>query len=299
MIVVVGEILIDRFPEYERVGGAPFNFAYHLKQMGCPVRFITRIGDDADGRHLLHQLAEHHFDLEDVQIDTQHPTGLVKIELDYQGVPQFDICKEVAYDFIDFSSVPPIDWSATRMIYFGTLAQRTQHGFRQYQQILMNKPSSTLGFCDINLRAPHLNRDAIKASLHKADILKLNNDELNRIGTDHQGPQTQEALIQWALKTFDLQLLALTSGDKGSRAITDQEDLSAAPIPVDHIVDTVGAGDGYAAVLAVGLLNGRPLARTLQLATEFAAHICTLPGAVPANSAPYDQLRQQLRKDPT
>jgi fructokinase len=53
MIVVIGEILIDRFPDYERIGGAPFNFAFHLRQMGWPVRFLTRIGDDAAGLRIL------------------------------------------------------------------------------------------------------------------------------------------------------------------------------------------------------------------------------------------------------
>jgi fructokinase len=297
MIIVIGEVLIDRFPEYERIGGAPFNFAFHLKQMGWPVRFITRIGDDADGRHILHQLAELNFDLEDIQIDARHPTGLVKIALDYQGIPQFDICKKVAYDHIDFSLVPSPNWAAVHMIYFGTLAQRTRNGFEQYQQFLAHKTPSTRGFCDINLRAPHLNREAIKSSLHQADILKLNSDELTRIGTIYQGPQPREALIEWVRHTFDIQLLALTQGASGSQAITAQESAYAAPKRVDHIVDTVGAGDAYAAILATGLLQGVPLTRTLELATDFAAHICTLPGALPVDMAPYQDLREKLGKD--
>ncbi len=297
MIVVVGEILIDRFPEYERIGGAPFNFAYHLKKLGWPVRFITRIGDDADGRHILHQLAGHQFDLEDVQIDTHHTTGLVKIELDYQGVPKFDICKDVAYDHLELSSVSTLDWAKTQMIYFGTLAQRTRNGFKQYQQLLARKPPSTQGFCDINLRAPHVNRDAVKASLLQTDLLKLNSDELLRIGAYYQGPQSKDALIAWVMQTFKIHLIALTQGAQGSCIITAQENICTTPQVVQKVVDTVGAGDAFAAIMAAGWLKGLPLASTLELSTEFAAHICTLPGAVPEDETPYHKLHQLIGKE--
>lgn len=297
MITVIGEILIDRFPEYERIGGAPFNFAFHLKQLGWPVRFITRIGDDADGRHILHQLAEHQFDLEDIQIDSNHRTGLVKIALDYQGVPQFDILKDVAYDHIDLTSMPTDRQAGGQMVYFGTLAQRTENGFQQFQQFLKHQATSAKGFCDINLRAPHVNRDAIEASLHQADILKLNSNELIRVGTFFNGPASPEALITWVMETFEIKLMALTLGDQGSRAITPRGSINAAPQLIDNVIDTVGAGDAYAAILAAGLLKRLTLSRTLKLATEFAAQICTMPGAVPENSDLYDQLRHEIGKD--
>ena len=53
MIIVIGEILIDIFQDYQRIGGAPFNFAFHLKQLGFPVRFFTRVGNDHYGRRTI------------------------------------------------------------------------------------------------------------------------------------------------------------------------------------------------------------------------------------------------------
>jgi len=297
MIIVVGEILIDRFPDYERIGGAPFNFAFHLKQMGWPIRFLTRIGDDADGRQILHLLAQHNFDLDDVQIDPDHPTGLVKVALDYQGVPQFDILRDVAYDYIDMSSVQSIDWTAARMIYFGSLAQRTPHGFEQYQKLLAHKGPTTRGFCDINLRPPHLNREAVKACLKHTDILKLNTEELYRINTICNGPQQHEDLIPWVLQTYDIDIIALTHGEDGSTIITAEKAISTAPKQIDDIVDTVGAGDAYAAVLAAGILDRWPMSQTLDLATTFSAAICALPGAIPMDNQLYGNLRLQPGKE--
>jgi len=52
MILVIGEILFDQFPDYRKLGGTPFNFAFHLVQFGLPVRFISRVGADQPGEEI-------------------------------------------------------------------------------------------------------------------------------------------------------------------------------------------------------------------------------------------------------
>lgn len=292
MILVIGEILIDRFPEYERIGGAPFNFAFHLKQMGWPVRLITRIGDDTPGRRIQQLLEQHAFDLQDVQIDRHHPTGRVDVSLDSQGVPQFDIRCDVAYDHLDLSTLSSSEMSMAKMIYFGSLAQRTPEASDQYRTCLSKKKAGTLGFCDINFRPPHLNEAAIAASLHKADILKLNTEELERIAALYDGPDKSESQLHWLAASFSVPMIALTMGGDGSRIVTTHAEVTGTPRHGIEIVDTVGAGDGYAAVLASGVLDAWPLATILERATEFAAMICTLPGAVPQDSQRYQNLRR-------
>jgi len=56
VILVVGEILFDVFEKEKQLGGAPFNFAYHLKNFGFPVRYISRIGNDTHGKEILNIL---------------------------------------------------------------------------------------------------------------------------------------------------------------------------------------------------------------------------------------------------
>ena len=63
MILVLGEILFDLFPGNKKLGGAPFNFAFHLKKLGFPVRFVSRVGKDGLGREILDFLKQHKFDL--------------------------------------------------------------------------------------------------------------------------------------------------------------------------------------------------------------------------------------------
>jgi fructokinase len=294
MIVVIGEILIDRFPDYERIGGAPFNFAFHVKQMGWPVRFLTRIGDDAAGRQILETLQKSGLRAEDVQIDAHHPTGLVEVTLDSRGVPQFEICMDVAYDYLDLSRFPAIDVASAELIYYGTLVQRTTRGYRQVQAFLEHLNPATCGFCDINLRPPHINPKAIQSSLRHSDILKLNTQELMQISAMLGGPQDESGAAKWLLQTYALSQIVLTMGSDGSKVITDDQTITSPPVQVDAIVDTVGAGDAYAAVFAAGCLKALPLELTLAMATEFAADICGLPGAVPMDIELYKHLHRKM-----
>ena len=91
MILVIGEILFDVFEKEKRLGGAPFNFAYHLKNLGFPVRYISRIGKDAYGREILNILGRNHFNIDDIQIDDEHDTGTVFVQLSSSGNPTFHI----------------------------------------------------------------------------------------------------------------------------------------------------------------------------------------------------------------
>jgi fructokinase len=296
MIIVVGEILIDVFDHYQRIGGAPFNFAFHLKQLGLPVRLLTRIGDDRPGQDILDMLERQGFDPQDVQIDSRHPTGTVRVALDDQGVPQFDIRTGVAYDYLDLSTPLQVNWRAVRMVYFGTLVQRTAHAHGRMKRFLDAKPPGADAFCDINLRPPHFHHAAVATALQHADMLKLNTDELAYIQAAFGGPVQEAQLVEWILRRFAVRTLLLTRGAQGSTLYTAGETLTAA-VPPDNkaaIVDTVGAGDAYAAIVAAGYWHGLPMPAVMGMATEFAAYICGQSGAVPENNAVYESLLRKM-----
>jgi sugar/nucleoside kinase (ribokinase family) len=81
-VVCFGEILWDVLPTGPQPGGAPFNVAVHLHQLGQPVALISRVGTDEPGRELLAFIAAKGLATTYVQHDPSHPTGIVKADVD-------------------------------------------------------------------------------------------------------------------------------------------------------------------------------------------------------------------------
>ena len=69
-IALFGEVLIDQFPEGQRIlGGAPFNVAWHLQAFGQPPCFISRIGNDETGELIQHAMNTWGLSKDALQID--------------------------------------------------------------------------------------------------------------------------------------------------------------------------------------------------------------------------------------
>lgn len=291
MILVIGEMLIDIFPDYQRMGGAPFNFAFHLKKLGVPVRLISRVGDDQHGHALLAMAEQNGFDTGDIQIDDSHPTGTVQVTLDDAGVPQFDICQNVAYDYLSLDPHVLSGIDEIAITYFGSLLQRTDAACRQVTRFLDRQGGRGRRFYDINMRFPHVNPHAVAESLKYADMLKLNEDELEKIQHRFAGPMDDDLVLPWLMKTYDLKSIALTRGGQGSTVAWPGGIMHQPAVKARAIVDTVGAGDGYAAILAAGYIRQRPWEVTIEAASRFAGQICQIAGAVPDDDAFYDDFR--------
>ena len=294
MILSIGEILYDVFPDQRRLGGAPFNFAFHLKRLGFPVRFVSRVGGDEAGRTILHCIEDAGFAAQDIEIDTNHDTGWVRVVLDDRGSPRFHIVPDVAYDHITGGAhLAALVKSGPQLIYFGSLIQRTGAGFRNLHDILDRREKRTRLFYDMNLRKGCRKAGIIEASLTRADILKLSDDELEASARLLGMPGQGDALVDTLMHRFDIPVTALTRGAEGSSLYMNGRKYSAAPGPDIQVVDTVGAGDAHAAMLAAGILDGMPPETILFEASRFSGRICTIRGAIPGDRRLYDDFRRE------
>ena len=292
MIIVFGEILLDIFPTYTRIGGAPFNFAFHLHRLGLPVRFVSRIGRDEAGEKIQAFLGEQGFPAADLQIDAQRPTGTVQVTLDAEGSPEFDIRVDVAYDEIDLAPLADaLSAQPPALFYFGTLAQRTAAAHTRLLNVVGSLSADTCCFYDINLRPGAKDTGIVAASLKRSHILKLSETELYWLQRRFGGPGKVEDALAWLHTAYDLETIALTFGAEGSWLSTAAGVTRSPSAKIAAVVDAVGAGDAYAALLAYGYLNKWPPEKILTRATSFAAEICQLPGAVPTEAAFYADYR--------
>jgi fructokinase len=182
------------------------------------------------------------------------------------------------------------------LVYFGSLVQRTETGKTLIRRILEQKPPGTRVFCDINLRPACWNAAVIRTCLSGTDILKLNQEELKTAAGDFadSGITAEESAARRLMAMHGISRIILTRGPDGSTWITRDKVLHCPAVPVKQIKDTVGAGDAYAAMSAAGLLRGLPPDVCMDLASEFAAHVCTLEGALPKNDHIYRKFKQRM-----
>jgi fructokinase len=278
--VGLGEILWDILPAGRQLGGAPANFAYHAMALGGQSRVVSAVGEDALGREILAKIKGAGLDPRFIAVDPEHPTGTVTVKLDPAGVPDFTIHESVAWDYIPFSAELEELASRTDAVCFGTLAQRSQVSRSTIRRFLECTPPDCLRIYDVNLRQAFFDRDILHESLVRCDVLKLNDLELPVLAGALSITGTGDERIRQLLGNYELELIALTLGAKGSRLVGPDTD-SFMEAPAVRIADTVGAGDAFTAALAVGMLRLLPLRRIHENATRLAAFVCTLPGAMP------------------
>lgn len=296
MIVSIGEILFDQFPDYRRIGGAPFNFAVHMIALGFETAFISRVGNDENGSLLIDEVSRRELDPEYIQVDDSHPTGEVLIQLDENRNAAFTILENVAYDFIEMTPSVVSALNKTDFIYFGTLIQRTSQGFSSVQDMLTLKKPGTVCMYDINLRPGCYTREIINASLNHTEILKLNSDELKELGIMLYDNENTDECISSLFNDFNIRMISLTGGSSGSSIVTRDGRFTAEPDHSITVKDTVGAGDAYSAIVAAGFIRGWEPRRILDIATRFSTLVCTIEGAIPRDLSFYSEFRKLFQE---
>ncbi|HUX93964.1 MAG TPA: PfkB family carbohydrate kinase [Ignavibacteriaceae bacterium] len=290
-ITSFGEILFDVYPDYKKLGGAPFNFIYHIKKLTGYGNFISRVGNDNAGNEIVNLMINHGMPTKYLQIDNEHSTGSANANLDENKVPHWDISLNRSYDFIEnIQILISLIEEETDCLYFGTLAQRGEQSRKTLNSFFGKRIKY---FCDLNLRQNFYNTEIIKSSLSAANVLKLNSDELRVIrnllfinNTDEF--QSAKTLSEY----FEIDLVCITQGEEGAMLYKDGI-MNHYKSVVENVVDTVGAGDAYAAMLCLGYLNRWDLGKTNKLASEFAGEIIMVNGALPENDFLYDKYIQK------
>ncbi len=278
-VVGIGEILWDIFPNKKILGGAPANFAYHASQFGFNGYAVSAIGKDSLGKEILDTLVEKKLDHLIESID--YNTGTVEVMLKGEGVPQYKIHENVAWDYIPFTLQMEEIAAKCDAVCFGTLAQRSEVSRATIYHFLELVPQDSYKIFDINLRQHFYSKEIIHASLLRCNILKINDDEVVEVGRlfEYTGMTEQEICLQ-LLKTYNLDIVIETKGDKGSYVFTAKE-TSYIDTPKVQVADTVGAGDSFTGSFVAALLHGESLRNAHQLAVEVSAYVCTQYGAMP------------------
>ena len=283
-ILCVGELLWDALPAGLFLGGAPFNVACHLRAAGAAVTMVTRVGNDQLGDEARRRVARFGVSTDLVQVDTSLPTGFVRVTVADDGNAAYDILEPAAWDNLETTRTLLDRADAAQAVVFGTLAQRGGVTRDTLRRILDTRALKVL---DVNLRPPYDDREIIRDSLRRADVVKLNEEEMQRLASwlDLRGDlqRTAAALAE----TFHCYTVCVTRGPHGAVLWRDGRWSEHPGFEVD-VRDTVGSGDAFLAVLLAGLLKGTDDEALLHHANLIGAYVATQHGAVPADQPAHE-----------
>lgn len=291
-IVGLGELLWDILPAGPQLGGAPANFAYCSHLLGDNAVVASRVGSDDLGREARTQLVRNGLTDQFLQTDPVHPTGTVNVQLDSTGQPNFQIAKNSAWDFLAWTDLWKELAHSADAVCFGTLAQRCPQSRQTIRDFLDATRPQALRIFDVNLRQNFYSAEIIRESLQRANVVKLNHEEVARVA-DLLNISSPDPLVfsRALLKAFDLKLVCVTRGANGSLLRTrDQADEH--PGFEVQIKDTVGAGDAFTAALVHELLQRNSLNKMSDLANRMGAWVASCSGAMPP--APAEGLTPTL-----
>ena len=279
--VGLGEVLWDLLPQGKQLGGAPTNFAYMAALLGHRGLVASSAGRDALGDELRRRLVELGLDASLVQLDPAHSTGTVKVHLDAEGQPTYEITEDVAWDFLEWTPSWRRLAAAAGVICFGSLAQRSPQSRATIQEFLTTAPKASLRIFDVNLRQQFFSAEVLSQSLRLANVAKLNDQELPAV-TRELGLSfdSEESSAERLRRTFGLKLVCVTRGSKGSLLVSEGGRDEHPGFRV-RVVDSVGAGDAFTAALANHLLRGSSLRTTNEAANRMGAWVASQSGATP------------------
>jgi fructokinase len=280
-VVGLGEVLWDLLPERTCLGGAPANFAYITTLMGDQGIVASRVGEDSRGLEALRRMEELQVNIDHVQTDRDHPTGAVNVELDGKGLARYEIAHPVAWDFLEWTPAWQHLAEKADAVCFGSLAQRSEESRTTIRKFLNATQPSAVKVFDVNLRQSYYSAEVLAESMKLADLVKLNDEELPKIMSLHHFPHKDEvSSAQWLINTYDLNLVCVTRGGRGSLLVRGR-DSSEHPGFQVRVADTVGSGDAFTAGLVHEYLHGASLALMNEVANLVGAWVASEAGATP------------------
>jgi|UPI000591B494 fructokinase len=276
-IICFGEVLWDLLPGGAVAGGAPMNVAFHVNQLGMKATMISKVGADQPGQDIVALLEEQGVGVRCIQTDYTFPTGSVHVTFDAVGSPSYDIVRPVAWDYIHPTNQAKDSIRQSDALVFGSLACRSN---RNRKTLLEYAALAPIRVFDINLRAPFYSEFLISELLAVADIVKMNDDELNMLANWYGLPLEEQASLEALRERFRCEAIILTKGKDGAACLDEHGYHHHPGFPV-IVKDTVGAGDSFLAAFLSQLLCGKTGARSLAFAGAVGAYVATQQGGTP------------------
>jgi 2-dehydro-3-deoxygluconokinase len=264
------------------LAGAEANVAVGLARLGFKVGWVSKVGNDPLGKYIRMALEREGVDIRQVITDETRPTGLQLKSKVSEGDPQVHYFRKgSAASSMDVADFPEDYFFGARHLHMTGIPPALSASMRHYAERAMDgmkAQGKTISF-DPNLR-PVLWKSVdemvsvINQFAFHADWVLPGLTE-GRILTGYTKPQDIAAFYL----DRGVSLVAVKLGPKGAYYRTaDGQEGWAAGFPVDRVVDTVGAGDGFAVGVISGKLEHLPIAEAVKRGNAIGAMAVMSPG---------------------
>jgi len=253
----------------KRIAGAELNVAIGLARLGLKVGWVSRLGDDAFGRFACQQLDREGVDRRLVALDARFPTGFqLKSKVNDGSDPRVEYFRKgSAASHLSCADFNHDYFGSARHLHLSGVAaaiSASSLALSKYAAKEMKAMGKTISF-DPNLR-PVLwssEREMIKQINELAAFADWVLPGINE-GKILTGYDQPEAIADFYL-AMGVKAVVIKTGSEGAWFKTENGDSGQVEaIKTDKVVDTVGAGDGFAVGVISALLEGKPLSAAIR-----------------------------------
>lgn len=267
----------------KRIAGAELNVATGLARLGLNVSWVSRVGSDSFGRFVLSSLKKENINSESVTIDAHYPTGFqLKSRAENGTDPIVEYFRKgSAASHLSCDDFNAATFTRARHLHLSGVAaalSASAYDLLDHAASTMKAQGKTISF-DPNLRpvlwkseaemVEKLNRLAFQADwvlpgLKEAAILT--------------GQSTPEAMADFYLERGVKAVVIKTGADGAWFKTAAGEQGAVAAVRVDNVVDTVGAGDGFAVGVISALLEGKTFPQAVARGNKIGSLAIQVPG---------------------
>ncbi len=269
--------------QFERASaGAELNVAVGLARLGFRVGYLSRLGADSLGRHLLDFMAAEHIDLRHVRVDGRYPTGFMLKSMAVDGSdPEIEYFRRgSAASHMSSADIPAGLAVQARLLHLTGISPALSGSCRDlvFALAAQARRAGRLVSFDPNLR-PRLwsSQAAMVTTLNElaaqADLVLPGLAE-GRLLT---GCAHAEGIADFYLARGARQVV-VKLGPEGAFYASAEGRGIAPGQRVARVVDTVGAGDGFAVGVLSALLDGLPLAAAAARGNAIGARVVQFRG---------------------
>ncbi|HEY3977090.1 MAG TPA: PfkB family carbohydrate kinase [Streptosporangiaceae bacterium] len=281
LAVGVGELLWDRLPGGDEIGGAPFNVVSHLARLGHRAAYLTAVGRDPLGDAAIARMERRGIDTSLVGRADGVPTGLARVTVGPDGSPAFVIGRPAAFEHWPAGKAGQVIAMRPAFLAYGTLAQLHAPARSALAAIAAGCPGAVRLY-DVNLRDDWWSADVVAELVRLASVVKLSVGEARELAPVLSVAWSDDPEVFSAdlAGRHGLRGVAITAGPDAASLWLDGAFARAAP-PAAEVADAVGAGDAFAAGLLDAVGQRRDVAAALRRANALGTLVASRRGAQP------------------